>query len=283
MLAGELPFNATSVVAILMKHAIEDVPALARLRPDSPEPLVRAIERCLAKQPGERWESAAALRAALMGEAAGPIIIPGAEARPAPAPAGAASAHVATPAPIGQFRTAVVLAAGLATVGIILDITTTGVSVTPYALALAAFIAAAAYGRLRFEGYGWPDLLGKPGTATAVAEEKRSGEHVLAVQRVHTDRAAVIGMLVRLSNAERAALEDVLPAADRLLSRATELARQLETLDRKLREIEPELRGEVASRRAAMERDQDGTGPAGRDIVRGRRAPGVRVMARERG
>ncbi len=65
MLAGKLPFEAASTPAMLMKHVSDTPPPLRAARPDAPRVLVDIIERCLAKRPQDRWDSAIALRDAL--------------------------------------------------------------------------------------------------------------------------------------------------------------------------------------------------------------------------
>jgi len=65
MLAGRLPFEATTTPAMLLKHVSETPPPLLSLRSDAPRALVGILERCLAKRPEDRWESAMALRDAL--------------------------------------------------------------------------------------------------------------------------------------------------------------------------------------------------------------------------
>ena len=65
MLAGELPFQAANTPSMLMKHLSERPRPLLELRPDLPANLASAIERALAKGPGERWPDAAAFRDAL--------------------------------------------------------------------------------------------------------------------------------------------------------------------------------------------------------------------------
>jgi serine/threonine-protein kinase len=62
MLAGKLPFDAPSTPAMLMKHVSETPPSLRAFRPDAPRVLVEILERCLAKKPADRWESALQLR-----------------------------------------------------------------------------------------------------------------------------------------------------------------------------------------------------------------------------
>ena len=62
MLAGRLPFDAASTPAMLMKHVSETPPPLPGFRPDAPRVLVEILERCLAKKPQDRWDSALQLR-----------------------------------------------------------------------------------------------------------------------------------------------------------------------------------------------------------------------------
>lgn len=65
MLAGRLPFEATSTPAMLVKHVSETPPPIRSIRSDVPSALADILERCLAKRPADRWESAMALRDAL--------------------------------------------------------------------------------------------------------------------------------------------------------------------------------------------------------------------------
>ena len=63
MLTGRVPFAADTPVAVLMKHVTEPMP----IPPPSavPEPLVRALLRCMAKKPEDRWPTAGAFVRAL--------------------------------------------------------------------------------------------------------------------------------------------------------------------------------------------------------------------------
>ncbi len=61
MLAGRLPFEGSNAQAILMAHLTEPPAPLIQYRPDVPPILADAIMRCLEKQPGDRWSSAAEL------------------------------------------------------------------------------------------------------------------------------------------------------------------------------------------------------------------------------
>ncbi len=62
MLAGKLPFEASTTPSMLLKHVSETPPPLRSLRPDAPRVLVEILDRCLAKRPSDRWESAMQLR-----------------------------------------------------------------------------------------------------------------------------------------------------------------------------------------------------------------------------
>ena len=65
MLAGRLPFAGRTDIAQVAQRASFDAPPLGRFAPEVPAALARVIDRCLARDPGDRWPSAAALHAAL--------------------------------------------------------------------------------------------------------------------------------------------------------------------------------------------------------------------------
>ncbi|MBK7594654.1 MAG: serine/threonine protein kinase [Gemmatimonadetes bacterium] len=54
MLAGRLPFTATTTAGILAKQILETPPALGTLRPELPTALVAAVEHAMAKAPSAR-------------------------------------------------------------------------------------------------------------------------------------------------------------------------------------------------------------------------------------
>ncbi|MGZ8470338.1 MAG: protein kinase domain-containing protein [Gemmatirosa sp.] len=89
LLTGELPFQAASATAMLMKQVAETPRPIAALRPEVPAGLAAAIERALAKKPADRWPDAASFRRALLAPPA-PDVVP-------PAPAAVASAPPAAP------------------------------------------------------------------------------------------------------------------------------------------------------------------------------------------
>jgi eukaryotic-like serine/threonine-protein kinase len=65
LLTGQVPFTGDSPVEIAMKHLAEIPPAPSELRPDVPEDLDLVVVRALAKEPADRYQSAAAMDADL--------------------------------------------------------------------------------------------------------------------------------------------------------------------------------------------------------------------------
>ncbi len=65
MLGGQVPFQGDSLVALAMKIVNDDPLPLERLRPDVPPALRRIVERCLAKQPQQRFQTGAELAQAI--------------------------------------------------------------------------------------------------------------------------------------------------------------------------------------------------------------------------
>jgi serine/threonine-protein kinase len=104
MLAGKLPFEAASTPAMLMKHVSDTPPPLRAARPDAPRVLVDIIERCLAKRPQDRWDSALALRDALRrAQRDGSLVSPSRAPMPAQHPA-PMSARTAVPPASGRIE-----------------------------------------------------------------------------------------------------------------------------------------------------------------------------------
>ncbi len=85
MLAGRLPFEATTTPAMLMKHVSETPMPIRAVRPDAPHTLVEILERCLAKQPQDRWDNALQLRDVLRKVQRDGSLLTGAHRPPAPA------------------------------------------------------------------------------------------------------------------------------------------------------------------------------------------------------
>jgi hypothetical protein len=65
LLAGKVPFDAPSAAALLAKHLTQPAPPLASLVPGLPRQIGDAIDRCLAKNPADRFATGEALAEAL--------------------------------------------------------------------------------------------------------------------------------------------------------------------------------------------------------------------------
>src|SRR5262249_3270358 len=55
LLTGDVLFTGESFVAVALKHASEPPPSVLERRPDCPVRLAAAVDRCLSKDPGERF------------------------------------------------------------------------------------------------------------------------------------------------------------------------------------------------------------------------------------
>ncbi|MGE0552792.1 MAG: serine/threonine-protein kinase, partial [Gemmatimonadales bacterium] len=64
-LSGRLPFESSTVPALLVRQATEAPPEVTRVAPWLPAALAAAIDRCLARDPDERFPDGEALAAAL--------------------------------------------------------------------------------------------------------------------------------------------------------------------------------------------------------------------------
>ncbi len=68
-LAGTPPHRADSLSELWRARLLADAPSLSALRPDLPEPVIRAVDRLLARVPSARFSTAEEARAALCGAA----------------------------------------------------------------------------------------------------------------------------------------------------------------------------------------------------------------------
>ncbi len=64
-LTGRPLFDAPTPIAVVTKHLTEPPPSLATLRPELPEQLTKAVDRCLAKDPARRFATGEELAEAL--------------------------------------------------------------------------------------------------------------------------------------------------------------------------------------------------------------------------
>ncbi len=65
MVTGHVPYTGDTPMSVIMKQLQEPLPSLRDTRPDFPEPVVRLIEKALAKDPQERFQSAEAFAQAI--------------------------------------------------------------------------------------------------------------------------------------------------------------------------------------------------------------------------
>jgi serine/threonine protein kinase len=65
VLVGKTPYQGKTAAEVISKHLYEPPPSLARTAPDVPRDLARIVERSLAKDPAERFQSMAEFIAAL--------------------------------------------------------------------------------------------------------------------------------------------------------------------------------------------------------------------------
>jgi predicted Ser/Thr protein kinase len=111
MLTGAVPFNAETPYAVMQAQVHQTPPQVRRQRNDLPPSLLTVVEKCLAKDPRERFQTPTALTQALEGDVSG------------------------APAIVSPRRRAAILAVvglfGLATFGTVLAMSTLNEGTTP--------------------------------------------------------------------------------------------------------------------------------------------------------
>ena len=327
MLTGELPFQATSVPALLMKQITERPQPIDRKRSETPKDLSQIVMRCLEKDPEDRWPTADALRRALE---------TGTYTAPPPRPAGTRSRRGTTartgkddaesadresrrseeaardwlaergapvqrrpsdkmarrsekhqrqldrqdrkldrkaqedreieelarksgePVIITRFRHRAATFAAVNGMLVLLNAATTQFH-PPWAffpLIFWGFGLAKDYAKLWTAGYSWRDVINRPPAPDAVEAKigkgpvsrliaapvttQEFGRHAGGLEQARADRAAVLGMLEKMTKAEKQLLPDIGPTVDQLLERATDLARSLAALERDIDETQIE-------------------------------------------
>jgi serine/threonine-protein kinase len=108
MLTGRLPFSGDLPLAVASQHILTPAPDVRDINPAVPPALARVVERALRKDPSARYDSAAAMQAALaaamQGDPAPTLVAPpspdaSAATRVLPTPPHAEPTRVAPPAP----------------------------------------------------------------------------------------------------------------------------------------------------------------------------------------
>lgn len=293
MLAGELPFRASSSASMMLKHMSEQPPPLAGQRPDAPAALAAAVERALAKRPEDRWQDAGAMRDAIETGATGsftgtpahvPAPIPQPAGNPQPVPRERKrkrkredSLETFAARPIDQRiriarRDAFMGSAGiLAFVGFNL-LTWPNFWWTVFPV---FFMSASAMGKIAsLWGDGVPlrqiFRTNRPGNDPALPasdvtplapSDVLAGPHGPAVRRAAEDRAHIQMIVKNLAKADRELVPDVLPTVDALTERIASLAQMLHRLDH---DVPTGTLERIDSRIAEVERE----GPAAIDQER---------------
>ena len=136
------------------------------------------------------------------------------------------------------------------------------------------------YAKLWTAGYSWKDVANRPpapdaieaktakGAARLLAGQPAStaefGDHAGGIEQARSDRAAVMGMLDKMTKAERAMLPEIAPTVDQLLERATDLARSLSSLERDIDEGQIE---KIDARLAALDVEPSSSDSTRRKIL----------------
>jgi len=120
MLTGQIPHQAETPLATVMKRANEPLPALRSLNPALPESLEPVLAQALAPRPEDRFESAGQLAASLQAAFNQAPSVPVMTASPGEAPPGDTSLRAdPTPAPQAAPSTAAVARSGRHTLDIV--------------------------------------------------------------------------------------------------------------------------------------------------------------------
>jgi serine/threonine-protein kinase len=185
MLTGILPFNGELPVAVANQHISTPAPSLHQANPAVPAALANVVTRALTKEPRRRFDSAAAMKAALEAAPARAAIPPRA-APTARLPAAAAVTQVLPSAPRTAARRSrrtpprgvlvVALAAAALLVGLVFALTTRGGGETRSA--------------------ALPRVVGRP-VAVAVSALRARGFVVRTLPAVHANEAPGIVTAVR--------------------------------------------------------------------------------------
>jgi hypothetical protein len=260
MIAGRLPFEARSAQALVAQHLTEEAPALWTLRPECPEPVAHVVQRCLAKDPGDRWGSLADMVAVLEGRAAPPALVVADVTPESGTPVASAARH-----PVERLHlTALGLLGGAAVLGGVDAALGLGGISAWVALACALYVAGRA-GRLWAGGHEWKEIL-VPGAAAAAARvvatedlpgllDGEFGRFGTLVHECTADRAAILKALAGMPRQEQSRFPHLQAATEGLLHRIRHLARKVTTLEERV--------ADTAKRIESERGERDGADPAG--------------------
>ncbi len=269
MLTGELPYRAATLQGLIVKLITEEAPPVTRKRPDCPADLAAIVGRCLAKEPEDRFGTAAELSVLLPPRPGGAATVP----RLSGVRQAIRGATTAPATPVSRFRRSLVFFALGVVALLALDLFGNGaLDFAPAVAALWCIPVASQYGRLWTTGYTWRDILrggdGPPSgsvsseTGTQGARSGAFGSHADAVHHTRSERAVIAGLIANMPRSERERIPGMVGSADRLVARTRAVARQLHRLERVLEEgatlgaagayTSQQRRDEVEVRREAM-------------------------------
>jgi eukaryotic-like serine/threonine-protein kinase len=162
MLTGRLPFTAELPLAVAGQHAQELAPRVREINPEIPVALARVVDRALAKEPTQRYRSAAEMKAALLATELRDDPAPTLVAPPAGVPPAAAVTHVlpVSGAPARPWTARLTRKRVLGGLAVL-------------ALLLAAVVAASTQSGGHPAVVGVPGVVGMPVAAAKSALEKR--------------------------------------------------------------------------------------------------------------
>ena len=264
MIAGELPFRATSSASMMLKHMSERPMPLGGQRSDVSPALVAVVEHALAKRPEDRWKSAGEIRDAIDSGTTATFTPPPPVNVPVPIGAGNPqpvprerkrgrkkredSLETFAARPIDQ-RIRIARRDGfMAAAGITAYV---GVSIFTWPFLWwtvfpVFFMSASTLGKIASlwsEGVPLRDIFRSnksarsaalPGSSDATPlapEDVLAGPHGPAVRRAAEDRAHIQMIVKNLAKPDRELVPDVLPTVDALAERIASLAQMLHRLD----------------------------------------------------
>jgi hypothetical protein len=255
MVAGRLPFEAHNLQALVAKHLTAAPPPLWTLRSDCPERLARVVERCLAKDPGERWESLRQMVEVLDGRAEPPppprMGVPGLESGRAPPAAGDArtvhDAVAALDAPLKAYRKLFVGSLAAWLILVVVDAVAGLGGLSAWVAVPVAMVLASRAARLWSAGYEWRDLLHTPPpeelgrittaeTALILPHGEDYGRFGSLVRTCTGDRATILKAFGGVPHAEQKRFPGFRDSVDSVMGRIKHVSRKVVTLEDRIAE-----------------------------------------------
>jgi len=239
MMAGRPPFVAKSAQALITQHLTQAPPPLRSLRPDCPELLAEVVERCLEKDPGERWATLEQMVEALEGRVElgsfGRMV--GLSAKPEES--NRASIEAASPLIAFRRRAIAIAAAGLLLGAVDLAVGLGGISA--WLAAMGAGYVAARAGRLWRDGHEWPAILGRRAPSREVGVEvfvsgEDFGRFGSLVRESVSDRAVILRVFASFTHQEQRRLPELQSTVEGLVHRVKHLAMKVIDLEARIAE-----------------------------------------------